>query len=266
MPPILQVARPCDTHPDQRVGLFQRLSRLVGVHPRALVADVHHLEEVGIEADAGAGLAKDRLVRPRRARSNHDAVQLVLLDEFRNLALAGRGARKELRLGDHHIGERRRIGSQLLDIQHPGHVDPAVAHHYPDPRWTREVEGLHLLHLLLDAIVAEVQSSPRRRCRCLSDAVRNDLRSNRTAADEDSFPPGLHRRNGRIESGNKTVTVSLDAEVFGEPDRTFVGRRRHRQHYQIRLEAPLVVRQGVLDENFEVVGLRDRSDLCRATA
>jgi hypothetical protein len=70
----LQVACPCDTHPDQRVGLFQRLSRLVGVHPRTLVADVHHLEEIRVEADACAGLAKDRLVRPRRARSNHDAV------------------------------------------------------------------------------------------------------------------------------------------------------------------------------------------------
>ena len=53
-------------------------SGVLGVHPRALVADVDHLEQVGVEADPGQGLAEDRLVGPRRAGGDHDPVELVL--------------------------------------------------------------------------------------------------------------------------------------------------------------------------------------------
>ena len=55
---------------DQRLGLG-RGGRLVGAHPGAVLADVGHLAEVGVQAGVGAGAAEGLLVQVRRA-GGHD--------------------------------------------------------------------------------------------------------------------------------------------------------------------------------------------------
>ena len=62
-------------HADQVDRLVRRLAGLSGVHPGALVADVGHFQQVGIQAGIAQRVAEDRLVGPRGARGHDDAVQ-----------------------------------------------------------------------------------------------------------------------------------------------------------------------------------------------
>ncbi|VTR65461.1 hypothetical protein DESC_320058 [Desulfosarcina cetonica] len=68
-----QSADPCHGHLDQVPGLFRGRSRIVHVHPAALLAQVGHLQEVGIEPGILEHLTEGRLVQARRAGGHHDA-------------------------------------------------------------------------------------------------------------------------------------------------------------------------------------------------
>jgi hypothetical protein len=79
---------------DESLGLFGRGHGVV-VNPAALLTDVGHLKQVGIEASALDSPAECPLVHTRTAGGNHDAGELV----FKNV------------LGDHLLP---RIGTHVL--------------------------------------------------------------------------------------------------------------------------------------------------------
>ena len=64
---------------------------LLGVvhHPRAVLADVGHLEEEGIQVAFGAGLPEGRLVHQRGAGSHHHPVQALFVNILLDQGLAG---------------------------------------------------------------------------------------------------------------------------------------------------------------------------------
>ncbi len=80
-------------HSHQVFGLAGCLVWLLAVHPTALIADVGHLKEVGIQSCATNCLAEDRFVGARRAGSDDDPVQAVLLyallDQLQRVGGAG---------------------------------------------------------------------------------------------------------------------------------------------------------------------------------
>ena len=58
------------------------------VHPGAVLAQVGHLAQVGVEPGLGHGAAEGRLVHARRAGRHHHAGELVLLDGLLDHVLA----------------------------------------------------------------------------------------------------------------------------------------------------------------------------------
>ena len=110
----------------ERLGLLGRAGRVV-VHPAALLADVGHLEEVGVDAGLLQRLAEGRLVHPRAAGGDHDPVQPVLLDVLDDHLLAGVGA--HVLVGPRH-GDAGQGGGGLHDgvaVDDLGDVGAAVA-------------------------------------------------------------------------------------------------------------------------------------------
>ena len=117
---------------DDPAGLGRRLV-LVGMHPRALLADVGHLALEGVEAGLRRRGAEGRLVELRRAGGDHDAGEVVLLDRLREDLLPRR--RAEVRV----VGGEDRARDALGELRHfPGahrapDVLPAVTDENADP-------------------------------------------------------------------------------------------------------------------------------------
>ena len=86
---------------------------------------------------------------------------------------------------------------KLVDIEHTGDVDAAVADHDTDPRRTVQIHGLDGLGRVLVAVAGEKELGACGSCRRLGDAVRDHLRSHGAAADEDAVPRGVHRGHRR---------------------------------------------------------------------
>ena len=104
------------------------------VHPGALVADVGHLKQVGIETGLGQRVAEQRLVGSRGARGYHHPIQIMfgdlLLDPI--LSIVGAGIKIVLRI--HDVGQRLRIFHDVRDVDHAGDIGPAVADKDSDAR------------------------------------------------------------------------------------------------------------------------------------
>ena len=123
----LQQPGPGHCHADEVAGLFRGRDRLLRVHPRALVADVDHLDQVRVQADRSRCLAEDRLVCLRRARSDDDSIQVVLDDAVLYLALRALGAGEEQILGERDVWKRVSVLRELRDVEYAADVDTAVA-------------------------------------------------------------------------------------------------------------------------------------------
>ena len=96
--------------------------------PRDVLADVRHLEEVGVEARVRAGAAEGLLVEVGRAGRHHDPVELLLLDVLLDHLLAERGAHELVVAGDDDAGEGlARPAGHLRDVHHARDVRAAVA-------------------------------------------------------------------------------------------------------------------------------------------
>ena len=253
-PPLvqrLQVPRPRHAHPQERPRLLLRRRPLPRVHPRTLVPYVHHLQQVWIETHPLTRLPEDRLVRARRTRGHHDPVQIVLADQLRQLLLSRRRAREQIAPRHRHPRQALRILRQILHIQNPRDVHPAVAHQHPHPRRTRQVQRLNLALLLFRPVPGQKQLRPRRRRRRLRHAVRDHLRPHRAAAHQNPLPRGLHGRNRRVPPGDEPIAIRLDPQHPRQLHGPVVRCRRHREHYQIGGNPHLLVRQRVLDEHHQ---------------
>ena len=89
----------------------------VGVDPGAVLADVGHLEQVGVEAALVHAAPEGDLVHVGRAGRHHDAVELLLLDGLLDGRLAGLGTGVHDVLGVDHVLEAESL------LGHAGHVD-----------------------------------------------------------------------------------------------------------------------------------------------
>ena len=136
LPLLERLEMPCpgNAHADERAGFLLGRLRLSRVHPRALIADVDHFQQIGIQADGGTSLPEDGLVGSRGAGGNDDTVQLLLADELDQPILAAAGAGEQIRFGDDHVGQGRRVLRQLLHLEKAGDVDAAVANEDADAR------------------------------------------------------------------------------------------------------------------------------------
>ena len=107
-------------------GLARRLSP-VGVHPRVVFADIHHLEVVRIQAARLGRFAEGVLMQQRRARRHHNPVQVVFPDVLLDQLLARIGAHVLVGPGHGHVGQRADVLGDRLDIHHAGDVGAAMA-------------------------------------------------------------------------------------------------------------------------------------------
>ena len=113
--------------PDQVLGFFQGLFRLVHMHPGVLVPDIGHLEEVGVEARLPDGLLEHGHVGPGAARSHHHPVEFLFLDEIQNFALGVSGTGEQVLVGHGHPRQGGHVFGEGRDVDDAADVDAAVA-------------------------------------------------------------------------------------------------------------------------------------------
>ena len=104
---------PCGT---RSIALSVAASGVARVDPGALVADVGHLQQVGIEPGIAERVAEDRLVRPRRAGGDHHPVQAMLGDLVLDAVLVVVGAGVDVAS---RPGPRRASGRVRVDDRAP---------------------------------------------------------------------------------------------------------------------------------------------------
>ena len=126
-------ARAGDTGAHQSRRLLGGSRVIVGVRPRALLADVHLRVLIGIEAGALGDLAEGEGMQLGRARSHDDAVELLLLDVVHDLLLGGVGAGEHGRAGHDHARFVRHGGDDVVHLDMVGDVASALADIDPDP-------------------------------------------------------------------------------------------------------------------------------------
>ncbi len=246
-------------HPHDVLRLLGGQLLLAAVHPRAVLADVGHVEEVLVDAAFAQRVPEQRLVRSRGAGSHDHAVETLLTDGVRYLRgrVGGTDEQSLFRVNDIVQGQGV--------VDHPGHVDhaadvgTAVAHEDADPGLLLGDIPLHRVDPILGqptpAVVEELtalRAGPAGRHHRLRD-VDGSLEG---PADEDAGAGGLHgvHRVGLAES----VRVELDAECPGEV--LGIGRRAHahREHHHVELFLHHPVRVGGVADG-DVLRLGDLS-------
>ena len=116
-----------DTHPNEVPGLAGASFPLLHVDPRALVANVHHLEEVRVQSTLGASPTEKRLVSARSAGCDHYPVQVLLFDCGLDFVYAALRAGVKVFLYEGNIGQGSRVLGQRLDVKIAGDVAATVA-------------------------------------------------------------------------------------------------------------------------------------------
>ena len=130
----LEETRLGDRHPDEVPRLLRRRLGLAHVDPRALVADVRHLEQIRIEARLAKRVAEQRLVGARRARRDDDPVEAVLGDLLADSGLRVARAGVEVFLGVDDVWEPAGVLRYRGHVDDPADVPAAVADEHADPR------------------------------------------------------------------------------------------------------------------------------------
>ena len=234
------------------------------VDPGALVADVGHLEEIGIESSLGHGVAEKRLVGSRSAGGDHHPIQTVFGDLLLDPVLGVVGAGIKIVLRIHDVGQGFRIFHDVRDIDHSGDVGPAVTDKDSDARLFSLYISFRRVELGRDQRapgIFQKREHLRRRCRGLHHGFRNVFRLGKRAGNVNSWT----RRFRRLECGGPTKIelVERHSEAFGQ-NLNFLRRlHSHRQHDQVVLLGQLsVVFAQILDD--QVSAARDFLDLRHA--
>ena len=108
------------------LGLLGGLARVLR-HPRGVLADVGHLQQVGVEPGIGGRLAEGRLVHRGRAGRDDGPRDAVLLDVLLDQVLAGVRAHVLVLARDGDVGLFGRPARDLCDVDLAGDVGAAVA-------------------------------------------------------------------------------------------------------------------------------------------
>ena len=130
----LQQPGPCHGHLDQVLGLCGGPLPVVQVHPAAVLPDVGHFEQVGVQPRLDAGGSEGGLVQPGGAGGHDHPIELVLPDVGLDLLLARIRTGVHRVRGQHHIVQGSGISRNILAIEGPVDVQAAVADVDPYPR------------------------------------------------------------------------------------------------------------------------------------
>ena len=124
----LLVLHPTHSGCDERLDLLGRECSILG-HPRDMLADVGHVEEVRVHACVLTSTAERLFVQMGRAGGHHHTGQVLFLDVLLDHRLPERGAHELIVPRDGDIREVRAgpLGN-LFDIHHPRDIAAAVAH------------------------------------------------------------------------------------------------------------------------------------------
>ena len=98
------MCRPTDGHAYQIDRLPCSSVVVRSVYPGALVADVRHFQQVGVQRGVAEGIAEDGLVGSRGAGGDHDPIETMLGDRLLELLLAVVRAGIDVVLGEGHVG------------------------------------------------------------------------------------------------------------------------------------------------------------------
>ncbi len=119
---------PLDRRRDQRLGLDGRRRRILG-HPRAVLADVGHLQQVRIETAVGTGTAEGLFVQVGTASGHDDTRQTFLLNVLLDHLLAEIRAHEFVIASDNHtINVLARPLRDFLHVHLASNVAAAVTH------------------------------------------------------------------------------------------------------------------------------------------
>jgi hypothetical protein len=181
-------------------------------------------------------IAEDRLVRPRRARSDDHAVEPVLGDLLLDAVLAVIGAGVGIMLGDDHVGQFARMLDHCLDVHHRGDVAAAVADKHTQPRRFVGDVALRRVNLGLHAGAAgalkQGHGPPGGRAG-LHDRVGDVLGLGERPADEDARPGGVQRL--QLPGLGESPAIQYHAKPLGLLAQRRAGLQTQRQHDHVEL-------------------------------
>ena len=98
------------------------------MHPRALVTNIGHLEEIGIEPCVPHGFPEQRFVSPGCAGCNNHPVKIVFLYGLLDAFLSIDGACVEVVLSVHHMGQGLYIFPHLRHVDHSTDITAAMTY------------------------------------------------------------------------------------------------------------------------------------------
>ena len=255
-----------DGHSYQFLRFGRCRLRLVHMHPRALIANVRHLEQVRVQASLADRVAEQRLVRPRRARCHDDSIEAVLPDQFLDSVLRIAGAGIEVMFCIHNPGQR------LGELNGRGHVkiaadvSPAVTDEDTNSRALSAHVFLRRVLLLSDQRVPRLREEGHRLSRgprSVGHAFGNVFRLREGAAHEHARPRGFNR----AESTRRGESMSVDVNANSLSERTDVGVGFKAGREDHKIEVIMHGMSLLIDKlNPEITGLVDKFHGRRPTA
>ena len=223
-------------HTHQVFGLLRRFIGLGHVNPRALVADVGHLEEIGVQTGFSHCLPKNGFVGSGGAGSYDDAVQVVLEDNVAHVILRVLRTGVEVVLGVGDVGQLPGVLRNVGHVYDPADVDPAMADKNADPGLLPADIPFRRIRADLGEGVPDLRQklqSPRRRAAGLRDCLGDILRAGGRAAHQDAGARGFERPHG--VGPNETVGIEPDPQPRCQGAEFFSGPEAHRQHDHVVL-------------------------------
>ncbi len=214
-----------DPGPHQLDRLARGALVVVGVRPRALLADIHLRVLVGIEPGSLRHLAEGLCVQLGRAGGHDHPVQLVILDVRHDLLLGRVRAREHGRAGDLDPGLVLDGLDHPLDIDVVGDVAAAVADIDADPALAHAA-SLQLL---------EMSGYLGRRGAGVQDRLGDVLRARGRAGDADAGNTGQRWVQVLVWLGHVVELVEGELAAGEERPGVAVGLDADRQHDQVVL-------------------------------
>ena len=223
-------------HPHQVFGLLRRRFPVVGMDPRALIANVGHLEHTRVQPRLADTVLKQRLVGQRRTGGDHDPVEpqfpRLLRDVLDRILRTG----VQVVLGVHYPRQARRVLRHRRHVEEAADVGPAMADENADARFLRAHVPLRRIRHLPRASPASRghdRPSSRRRAAGLDHRFGDVLRFAERPHGEDSRTARLQRLEG------KRATEPVLVQFHAQPPPQFAHSLRnlhpHGEHHQVKL-------------------------------
>ena len=231
-----QVPCPRHGHAHECDGLFGGRGAVLAVNPGALVADIGHGEEVLVEPRDPQRFLEQRLVRSRRARGHHQAVEAMFADEVLDSLLVGVAAGVEAGFGVDDVGHLAGAACDFFDVHDGCDVVSAVADEHPDAGlFVGDVAlpGIFELRDQRTADVSELRHGPRCGPGALGDGFGNVLGLLACAGYVHARAAGRHR--AETVGLTETELVEFQAQAAGHLTYRCAGAQAHRQDHHVEL-------------------------------